>query len=132
MMNQDAKMPRMDCAIDATMSVIEGRWKTVVLCKLVMKKKLRFNQLIKEIDGVSPRILSKQLKELERDGVISRTSFPEIPPRVEYQLTEKGESLIPLLKIMGDWGLRNMFSNRVKFEDIYINLIESSQESSSS
>lgn len=131
-MNQDAKMPRMDCAIDATMSVIEGRWKTVVLCKLVMKKKLRFNQLIKEIDGVSPRILSKQLKELERDGVISRTSFPEIPPRVEYQLTEKGESLIPLLKIMGDWGLRNMFSNRVKFEDIYINLIESSQESSSS
>jgi len=132
MMNQDAKMPRMDCAIDATMSVIEGKWKTVVLCKLVMKKKLRFNQLIKEIDGVSPRILSKQLKELERDGVISRTSFPEIPPRVEYQLTEKGESLIPLLKIMGDWGLRNMFSNRVKFEDIYINLIESSQESSSS
>ena len=131
-MNQDAKMPRMDCAIDATMSVIEGRWKTAVLCKLVMKKKLRFNQLIKEIDGVSPRILSKQLKELERDGVISRTSFPEIPPRVEYQLTEKGESLIPLLKIMGDWGLRNMFSNRVKFEDIYINLIESSQESSSS
>ena len=131
-MNQDAKMPRMDCAIDATMSVIEGKWKTVVLCKLVMKKKLRFNQLIKEIDGVSPRILSKQLKELERDGVISRTSFPEIPPRVEYQLTEKGESLIPLLKIMGDWGLRNMFSNRVKFEDIYINLIESSQESSSS
>ncbi|MFA7043969.1 MAG: helix-turn-helix domain-containing protein [Bacteroidales bacterium] len=122
----------MDCAIDATMSVIEGRWKTVVLCKLAMKKKLRFNQMIKEIDGVSPRILSKQLRELESDGVILRTSFPEIPPRVEYQLTEKGESLIPLLKVMGDWGLRNMFSNTVKFEEVYVNPTESSQESSSS
>jgi DNA-binding HxlR family transcriptional regulator len=132
MMSQDAKVPRMDCAIDATMSVIEGRWKTVVLCKLAMKKKLRFNQMIKEIDGVSPRILSKQLRELESDGVILRTSFPEIPPRVEYQLTEKGESLIPLLKVMGDWGLRNMFSNTVKFEEVYVNPTESSQESSSS
>ncbi|MFA6680011.1 MAG: helix-turn-helix domain-containing protein [Candidatus Methanomethylophilaceae archaeon] len=131
-MSQDAKVPRMDCAIDATMSVIEGRWKTVVLCKLAMKKKLRFNQMIKEIDGVSPRILSKQLRELESDGVILRTSFPEIPPRVEYQLTEKGESLIPLLKVMGDWGLRNMFSNTVKFEEVYVNPTESSQESSSS
>lgn len=131
-MNPNAKMPRMDCAIDATMSVIEGRWKTVVLCKLAMKKKLRFNQMIKEIDGVSPRILSKQLRELERDGVILRTSFPEIPPRVEYTLTKRGESLIPLLVIMGDWGLKNMFPNLVEFKDISVDSAESPEEVSSS
>ncbi|MFA7150328.1 MAG: helix-turn-helix domain-containing protein [Candidatus Methanomethylophilaceae archaeon] len=131
-MNPDVKMPRMDCAIDATMSVIEGRWKTVVLCKLAMKKKMRFNQMIKEIEGISPRILSKQLRELERDGVILRTSFPEIPPRVEYTLTKRGESLIPLLVIMGDWGLRNMFPNLVKFKDISVDSTESSEEVPSS
>lgn len=114
------------------MSVIEGRWKTVVLCKLAMKKKLRFNQMIKEIDGVSPRILSKQLRELERDGVILRTSFPEIPPRVEYTLTKRGESLIPLLVIMGDWGLKNMFPNLVEFKDISVDSAESPEEVSSS
>jgi len=131
-MSPNAKTPRMDCAIDATMSVIEGRWKTVVLCKLAMKKKLRFNQMIKEIEGISPRILSKQLRELERDGVILRTSFPEIPPRVEYTLTKRGESLIPLLVIMGDWGLRNMFPNLVEFKDISVDSAESSEEVSSS
>ena len=109
-------MPRMNCAVDATMSVIEGRWKTVILCKLYKNGPMRFNQLMKEIDGVSPRILTKQLKEMESDGIIKRTSYPEIPPRVEYSITEKGLSLGPILKAMADWGLQNMFSNRVSFD----------------
>ena len=108
--------PRMNCAVDATMSVIEGRWKTVILCKLYMNGPMRFNQLMKEIDGVSPRILTKQLKEMEADGVIKRTSYPEIPPRVEYSITERGLSLGPILKAMADWGIKNMFSNRVTFD----------------
>ena len=108
--------PRMNCAVDATMSVIEGRWKTVILCKLYKNGPMRFNQLMKEIDGVSPRILTKQLKEMESDGIIKRTSYPEIPPRVEYSITEKGLSLGPILKAMADWGLQNMFSNRVSLD----------------
>ena len=108
--------PRMDCAVDATMSVIEGRWKTVILCKLYMNGPMRFNQLMKEIDGVSPRILTKQLKEMESDGILRRVSYPEIPPKVEYSITEKGLSLGPILKAMADWGLENMFHNRVIFD----------------
>lgn len=110
-------IPRMNCAIDATMSVIEGRWKTVILCKLCNNGPMRFNRLMKEIEGISPRILTKQLKEMESDGVILRTSFPEVPIRVEYSLTEKGLSLAPILKAMAEWGLENMFSNRVVFDD---------------
>jgi len=108
--------PRMNCAVDATMSVIEGRWKTVILCKLYKNGPMRFNQLMREIDGVSPRILTKQLKEMESDGIVKRTSYPEIPPRVEYSITEKGMSLGPILIAMADWGLQNMFSNRVAFD----------------
>ena len=109
-------MPRMDCAIDATMSVIEGRWKTVILCKLYKNGPMRFNQLMKSINGVSPRILTKQLKELESDGIIKRTSYQEIPPRVEYSITDKGMSLGPIMIAMAEWGLNNMFSNRVTFD----------------
>ena len=108
--------PRMNCAVDATMSVIEGRWKTVILCKLYMNGPMRFNQLMKDIDGISPRILTKQLKEMESDGIIARTSYPEIPPRVEYSITDKGLSLGPILLAMADWGLKNMFSNKVTFD----------------
>ncbi len=108
--------PRMNCAVDATMSVIEGRWKTVILCKLYMNGPMRFSQLMKEIGGISPRILTKQLKEMESDGIIDRTSYSEIPPRVEYSITEKGLSLGPILKAMADWGLKNMFSNKVTFD----------------
>ena len=115
-MSDNGPTPRMNCAVDATMSVIEGRWKTVILCKLYRNGPMRFNQLMKEIDGVSPRILTKQLKEMEADGVVKRTSYPEIPPRVEYSITERGESLAPILKAMAEWGLENMFSNRVTFD----------------
>lgn len=115
-MAENVMTPRMNCAVDATMSVIEGRWKTVILCKLHNNGPMRFNQLMKEIDGVSPRILTKQLKEMESDGIISRVAYSEIPPRVEYSLTDKGRSLGPILKAMADWGLENMFSNRVVFD----------------
>ena len=115
-MNSQDDSPRMNCAVDATMSVIEGRWKTVILCKLLTNGPMRFNQLIKEIGGISPRILTKQLKEMESDGIVKRTSYPEIPPRVEYSITEKGQSLGPILKAMADWGLQNMFSNRVSLD----------------
>ena len=115
-MDGSGATPRMDCAVDATMSVIEGRWKTVILCKLYRNGPMRFNQLMKGIDGISPRILTKQLKEMEADGVVKRTSYPEIPPRVEYTVTEKGESLAPILKAMAEWGLENMFPNRVSFD----------------
>ena len=108
--------PRMDCAVDATMSVLEGRWKSTILCVLAKWGPRRFNQLVKSIEGISPRMLTKQLKELERDGIVERTVYPEMPPRVEYSITEKGMSLVPVLKVLADWGWENMFRNWVEID----------------
>lgn len=116
-MSEIGNKPRMDCAVDAAMSIIEGRWKATILCKLILKGTFRFNQLIKEMDGVSPRILTKQLRELERDGLITRKEYQEIPPRVEYSITPLGRSLGPILSTLAQWGLKNMFSNVVKMDD---------------
>lgn len=108
--------PRMDCAVDAAMSVIEGRWKSTILCILAKWGPKRFNQLVKSIEGVSPRMLTKQLKELEKDGIVDRRAYPEVPPRVEYSITEKGLSLVPVLEALARWGRENMFLNWVEFD----------------
>jgi len=99
------------------MSLIEGRWKAVILCKLKEKGQMRFNHVIKEVPAISPRMLTKQLKELERDGLINRKAFYEIPPRVEYSLTPLGESLIPVLSAISEWGLKNMRRSPIKIQE---------------
>ncbi len=109
-------MPRMDCAVDATMSVLEGRWKSTILCVLAKWGPKRFNQLVKAIEGVSPRMLTKQLKEMEKDGIVERRAYLEVPPRVEYSITEKGMSLAPVLEALAKWGRENMFYNLVEFD----------------
>lgn len=110
--------PRTDCAVDAAMSVIEGRWKTVIICILARNgEPMRFNQLINRIDGISPRIFTLQLKELERDGIIVRNVVSTSPKYVEYSLSDKGMSLLPILQMLADWGLKNMFPNMVAFRD---------------
>ncbi len=110
--------PRYDCAIDAAMSVIEGRWKTVIICKLYCNgSPMRFNQLMDQIKGISPRIFTLQLKEMEKDGIIIRTVRSDKPKCVEYCLSERGLTLIPVLKSLAEWGLKNMFSNMVEFDE---------------
>ena len=91
------------CAMAYTVSIIDGRWKPAILWQLV-KGKLRYNELRKAIPAASERILVLQLRELEQDGLIKRIVYAEVPPKVEYLLTEKGTSLKPLLKAMSDWG----------------------------
>lgn len=113
--------PRMDCAVDAAMSVFEGRWKPVILCRMIREDRpLRFKELSEGIQGISARILTKQLKEMEADHLIIRKEYPESPPRVEYSLTERGRSLGPVLKIIAEWGRDNMFSNRVVIDDVVV------------
>ena len=108
--------PRTDCAIDVTMSVIEGRWKSIILCKLKHKCEMRFTRLLKDVEGISPRMLTKQLKELEQDGMVIRKVYNEMPPRVEYSLTKKGESIIPVLAAIAEWGLSNILRRIVKID----------------
>lgn len=91
------------CAMDITMRYIGGKWKTVVLWYLKTDKK-RFSELKKLIPNITEKMLSLQLKELEKDGIVSRKLFPEIPPRVEYGLTPFGKTLIPMLEEIAKWG----------------------------
>ena len=95
---------RTGCSVEATLSVIGGLWKAVILFHLLDGKK-RFGELSRLVPGATQRMLTLQLRELEADGVISRTVFPQVPPRVEYELTELGRSLEPILLTMREWGL---------------------------
>lgn len=90
-------------AVEATLDVIGGKWKPIILCHLGAGP-LRNGQLLRLIPAVSQRVLTQQLRELERDEIIQRRIYQEIPPRVEYCLTDHGKSLRPILLAMSDWG----------------------------
>ena len=100
---------RVNCAIDATMSVIEGRWKGTILCMLFKNGKMRFSELQKDIGEITSRILTKQLKELEEDGMLRRVVDTSGKIKVEYSLTERGMSIMPVLYSIAEWGARNQF-----------------------
>ncbi|MGD0079290.1 MAG: helix-turn-helix domain-containing protein [Methanoregula sp.] len=85
------------------MDVIGGKWKPLILWALG-DNVLRFNELQKGLPGVNTKMLTKQLRELEGDGVIRRTVYPEVPPRVEYAITDFGRTLIPILQALCTWG----------------------------
>ena len=91
------------CPIVYTMSYIGGKWKPIILGRLV-NGAVRFGKLGVQIPDISRKILTEQLKELENDGLIIRHSFNEKPPRVEYELSEIGKSVIPILMAMTEWG----------------------------
>ena len=95
------------CSVEATLSVIGGRWKPVILFKL-MGGTMRFNELRRQIPGVTQKMLTAQLRELEADNIVSRKVYAEVPPRVEYRLTAHGETLRPILLAMRDWGAAHM------------------------
>ncbi|MBD2001488.1 helix-turn-helix transcriptional regulator [Oculatella sp. FACHB-28] len=91
------------CPVDATLDVIGGRWKGVILFHLLSGTK-RFNELQRLSQGCTQRMLTLQLRELEADGVVHRKVYAEVPPKVEYSLTELGQSLEPIVLLMRDWG----------------------------
>jgi len=103
--SRQRKAGRTGCAVEATLSVIGGVWKPVLIFHL-LEGKLRFNALCRLIPSATPRMITLQLRELEADGIVARTVFPEVPPKVEYALTDLGQSLAPLLLSMRDWGER--------------------------
>lgn len=90
-----------------TLSLINGKYKMTILYTLMEFGVVRFNEMKKYIGGISFKTLSSTLKELERDRLVHREEYPQIPPKVEYSLTERGKSLIPILDTMCEWGDRN-------------------------
>lgn len=90
------------CPIEVTLEVIGKKWVILILRELTTGQK-RYSEIVSKL-GASPKIISQRLKELEEGGIINRTVYPEIPPRVEYELTDKGKTLNHVLQAMADWG----------------------------
>ncbi|EMR01282.1 winged helix-turn-helix transcriptional regulator [Cesiribacter andamanensis] len=95
----------LECPVNYTLKLIGGRWKTIILWQLHQGPK-RFGDFKRAINGISERILAKQLKELEADDLINKVLYAEVPPRSEYSLTPLGQSLEPVLKSIFQWGIR--------------------------
>lgn len=95
------------CALQSAMSSIGGKWKLPILCSLSENGSSRYNELLKNIQGISNTMLSKTLKEMEEDGLVLRSEYLEVPIRVEYGLTEKARNLQPILVQLIQWSLDN-------------------------
>jgi DNA-binding HxlR family transcriptional regulator len=89
--------------VEDAFRILEGRWKMVIIFHLFARGTLRFSELEKAIPAVSQKMLIRQLRELERDGVVSRTVYPQVPPKVEYDLTEWGRAMCPALDALLEW-----------------------------
>lgn len=100
------------CPVEATLQLIGGKYKSLILCHLIGKT-LRFNELSKLITSATPKMLTQQLRELENDGLIHRMVYPVVPPKVEYSLTNFGESIIPVLESMCSWGMKYLEEKKV-------------------
>jgi len=106
-------MSHTECSLHLIMEKIAGKWKLVILYHLNQADVIRFSDLHRLIGGVSQKVLTSQLRDLERDGFVKRKVYPEVPPRVEYSLTSKGLSLSQVLNSLADWATNNMLPEYV-------------------
>jgi DNA-binding HxlR family transcriptional regulator len=93
------------CVIGTVLDIIGTKWTFLIIRDLLVENTLRFSELLKSLEGISPKTLSLRLKELEEQGIVSRTIYPEVPPRVEYTITEKGKRLEPIFIELKRFGL---------------------------
>jgi DNA-binding HxlR family transcriptional regulator len=100
-------LQRANCPVERTLEVIGGRWKVLILRELFPGVK-RFGQLHRALNGITQKMLTQQLRELEEDGIIHREVYLQVPPKVEYSLTTLGESLKPILDSMHEWGTKHL------------------------
>lgn len=91
------------CPVATTVQLIGSKWKLLIIRNL-LKRPWRFNELRRDLDGISQKVLTDSLRSMEEDGIITRTVYPEVPPRVEYALSDLGESMRPIIQAMEQWG----------------------------
>jgi len=101
MRSKDDILP--ECPVATTVSLIGSKWKLLIMRNL-LGRPWRFNELQKNIEGISQKALTEALRSMEADGIVIRKAYPEVPPRVEYSLTELGETMRPIIKAMEEWG----------------------------
>lgn len=92
------------CSVELTLQIIGGKWKPIILYHLGQDGVLRFGQLKKIMPNITQKMLTQQLRELEADGLVHREVYPQVPPKVEYSLTDMGQSIIPIIRSLGEWG----------------------------
>lgn len=92
------------CPVATTVQLIGSKWKLLVMRNLRIRP-WRFNELQKSLEGISQKVLTDTLRSMEKDGIVTRTVYPEVPPRVEYALSELGESMRPIIDVMEAWGI---------------------------
>ena len=110
------------CPVETSLELISGKWKPRLLWKLHQNEVLRFGEFKRQLPDITPKMLTQQLRELEHDGLIVRTVYAEVPPRVEYRLSPLGESLRPILDAVAAWGTHHQAE--------ILQLLETQQESS--
>lgn len=91
------------CPVATTVALIGSKWKLLIMRNLQMRT-WRFNELKKDLEGISQKVLSDSLRSMEKDGIVVRTVYAEVPPRVEYSLSDLGKSMYPIIDAMADWG----------------------------
>ena len=101
-MKTKAELP--ECPVATTVQLIGNKWKLLIMRNLLVRP-WRFNELHRSLDGISQKVLTDNLRAMEQDGIIIRTSYPEVPPRVEYSLSELGESMRPIIQSLEAWGI---------------------------
>lgn len=95
------------CPIGYTLSIVGGKWKWIIVSFISQYETIRYGKIKDSLPKIAHKTLSQQLKELEEDGIIYREQYNQVPPKVEYSLTEKGKTLIPILEHMSQWGKQN-------------------------
>ena len=102
------------CPVATTVALIGSKWKLLILRNLLARP-WRFNELKKDLQGISQKALTDSLRSMEEDGIVTRTVYPEVPPRVEYALSELGDSMRPIIRAMEQWGLG--YQKRLRTEE---------------
>lgn len=97
-----------NCEKELTLSIISGKWKIIIIYYLEIEGVLRFSEIKRLLPKITHKVLTTQIRELEEDGIVHRKVFPEVPSRVEYSLTNLGQSLMPIVLLMDEWGKKNI------------------------
>ncbi|GGE30242.1 transcriptional regulator [Pullulanibacillus camelliae] len=102
------------CRVEDALGILVGKWKPIILLYLLKDGTQRFSELKRSVPGITQKMLTKQLRELEEEDIIERVVYPQVPPKVEYTITEYGKSLSPILEAMHEWGTKHTLHKRQK------------------